>query len=307
MKPSSTCTRMLRLAVGMLGRCGVRPRPGALRIATFHSVPREHLGRLRTLLERLRRRFVPASAGEIEGLAAGTWTPGRPCLAITFDDGFADGIEAAEIVREIGFRAIYFVVPSFVGRSMDEFLAYNRRRGVTAFDFSDPGGSRRGFSRADLRLLLSMGHTIGCHPMAHRNLAALDADGLAYDIDGAKAEIEDLVGGAVEHFSFSHGHASHLSVEADARIRSLFRHVYAGVRGSNASPPDPFFWRDACDLKHPRPFLEFCIAGGCDRWWRHERESLLAIAARSADPRRAAAFTPEAATPGSRPTRPGGA
>jgi len=98
-------------------------------------------------------------------------------VVITFDDGCeTDYLVAAPILKENGFRAIFYVVAGFLGR--------------------------RGYLTPDqLRALSLEGFEVGCHSMTHAYLTELDAGGLEEEIVASKNRLEQILGHRVEHFS----------------------------------------------------------------------------------------------------------
>jgi peptidoglycan/xylan/chitin deacetylase (PgdA/CDA1 family) len=103
--------------------------------------------------------------------------PERPAVVITFDDGCeTDFLVAAPILKQLGFGATFYVTSGFL---------------------SKPGY----MSIAQLRELSCLGFEIGCHSMTHPYLPDVDEAGLRREMVGAKNDLEQILGTAVEHFS----------------------------------------------------------------------------------------------------------
>src|SRR5690606_26471532 len=99
---------------------------------------------------------------------------GRDRLLLTFDDGDASNFQAAVRLAERGLQAIFFVVPSWIDRTVEQYLAYHESRGVKAHDLSGPfGRQRRALTTSQLREMAAMGHRIAAHNHAHRSLGKL--------------------------------------------------------------------------------------------------------------------------------------
>jgi peptidoglycan/xylan/chitin deacetylase (PgdA/CDA1 family) len=111
-------------------------------------------------------------------------------VALTFDDGCeTDLITAAPALAESGFHATFYIVSDFLGR--------------------------RGYlSRLQLNELSSLGFEIGCHSRTHAYLPNLDAARLREEIGVAKAELEQILGRPVEHFSCPGGRWSPKAAQA---------------------------------------------------------------------------------------------
>jgi hypothetical protein len=110
-------------------------------------------------------------------------------IVLTFDDGCeTDLLTAAPILIDAGFNATFYLTTGFLGT-----------RGYLL-----PG---------QVRELSSRGFEIGCHSMTHRYLDELDAIGLKRELADAKAQLEDIIGRNVDHFSCPGGRWSPKVVE----------------------------------------------------------------------------------------------
>src|SRR5579871_3051848 len=131
-------------------------------------------------------------------------------IALTFDDGSeTDCLAAANILREHGFGATFYVT-----------VGYIAKQGC--------------MNAAQLRELLGLGFEIGCHAMTHTYLTDLDAAGLRREIADAKHELEDVIGREVRHFSCPGGRcdAHVVKMAHDAGYQSL---VTSRVQVNSAS------------------------------------------------------------------------
>jgi len=103
--------------------------------------------------------------------------PSRPSVAITFDDGCeTDLLAAAPLLKKNGFQATFYITTGFLGR--------------TGY-----------LSRAHLKELSDAGFEIGCHSRTHAYLTDLSPMQMANEVELPKAEIEQVIGKRVEHFS----------------------------------------------------------------------------------------------------------
>jgi peptidoglycan/xylan/chitin deacetylase (PgdA/CDA1 family) len=103
--------------------------------------------------------------------------PREPGVAITFDDGCeTDLLMAIPILQKLRFRATFYITVGFLGR--------------------------RGYlSISQLREIHQLGFEIGCHSMTHCHLTDADQAGLNREIVDAKAQLEQIIGIPVYHFS----------------------------------------------------------------------------------------------------------
>lgn len=119
------------------------------------------------------RRSVPV-AELVRDLAGGT-------VSLTFDDGWAsDYTEALPVLRELGMRATFFVVPSLI---------------------ETPGY----VTWSQLREMVSAGMEIGSHSMTHPFMDELDPAGVAREFGDSKAALEGRLGCPVRSASLPRG------------------------------------------------------------------------------------------------------
>jgi peptidoglycan/xylan/chitin deacetylase (PgdA/CDA1 family) len=97
-------------------------------------------------------------------------------LALTFDDGHASDVRAAEMIAQRGGFADFFVNPSTVG-----------------------GAGYLGWS--DLRGMSELGMSIQSHGLTHRHLDTLGPADVRAELADSKRSIEDRLGRAVELFA----------------------------------------------------------------------------------------------------------
>jgi peptidoglycan/xylan/chitin deacetylase (PgdA/CDA1 family) len=120
----------------------------------------------------------------ISSLAAGLRSglpPSARALAITFDDGYADNLDAVEALVDRGLPSTVYVTSGDVGR----------RNRLTA---------------SQLALLASIpGIEIGAHAVRHRRLDELGERELAEEVTASKVLLEELTGKAIRSFSYPHG------------------------------------------------------------------------------------------------------
>ena len=137
-----------------------------------------------------------------------------PAVVLTFDDGCeTDLITAAPALAESGLHATFYVVSGFLGR--------------------------RGYlSRLQLKELSNLGFEIGCHSRTHAYLPNLDAASLREEIAVAKAELEQILGRLVEHFSCPGGRWSPNAAKAATEVG--FRSMATSRLGANSPSADRY-------------------------------------------------------------------
>lgn len=237
-----------------------------LRIVAFHGTGARSLEHLKAVVEGWRARRPVAAPSEVDDLLAGRWSGGgADRLLVTFDDGLATNHAAAAWLARAGVRAVFFVVPSLVDRTVAEFVRYHAERGVDACA-PVPNGDARGLSTAEVRELLSMGHRVGAHNFAHRDLGRLrDAADLRYEIDAALDAVGELTGAPCRDFAVGFGQPQNLSAEAAAHLQQRCPNVYMCHRGLNVAGRTPrFLLRHAPAPGHPLAFTRACLDGSAD-------------------------------------------
>jgi len=129
-------------------------------------------------------------------------------VIVTFDDGNASDLAAAEILAEHGIKGFSFVLAGRLGAP--HYLA-----------------------AADLRQLADMGITIGLHGHDHVDWRSLDDAGLRRELAEARAVLADALGAAIEHVAIPLG-------RYDRRVmRQLHREGFAHIHTSDWGRFDP--------------------------------------------------------------------
>jgi peptidoglycan/xylan/chitin deacetylase (PgdA/CDA1 family) len=248
-----------------------------LRAVTFHESAGRDLDRIKRVVDWCRGRFEVATPADADALFEGRWRPStRDRMLITFDDGLASNHRAARWLADEGVQAIFFIVPSLVDRTMAEYVSHHLERGVRAhvpLAASDAGG----LSSSQVREMAAMGHRIGAHNHAHRDLGRLRTPAeLRYEIDGALEAVEALTSRPCRDFAIGFGQPENLSDEAVRHLLARCPHVYACHRGLNVPGLTPrFLLRHAFYPEHPVAFTRICLEGGADRRLARQAREML--------------------------------
>ena len=253
-----------------------------LRIATFHDTPEASLDRFKKIVNACRRRWEMATPQDVEiysqssGAIKDT-TADR--LLITFDDGFESNFAAAQWLAEQGIQAMFFIVPEFVGRSVNEMQQALGKRGIAAKPIH-VDSSRRSLTRSQLNEMQAMGHRIAAHNTCHRDLGTLQTDeDLAIEIDESLDKISDWTGATCRDYAYAWGREKNLTAKSAARLKQRNCRIYASIRGLNVQGlTGPMLWRNAVQSSEPIPFILEGINGGMDHRLadsRHHVNSLM--------------------------------
>jgi peptidoglycan/xylan/chitin deacetylase (PgdA/CDA1 family) len=204
---------------------------------------------------------------------SGRETPGR--FLLTFDDGYDNNAGFAERLAVRGVSAIFFVVPSLIGRNAAEYLDYHRRQGVEPFMPVDALGSERGLSPVELNAIADSGHVIGAHNFAHRSLGDASDDDAVYEIDRAVDSLEQILRREVTEFAFAFGFSKDVNGAARKRLQERNLKAYTCLRGWSAVGTEAhLFHRTGIDPTQPLTSNLGFAMGRMDWATRNEREAV---------------------------------
>jgi peptidoglycan/xylan/chitin deacetylase (PgdA/CDA1 family) len=148
----------------------------------------------------------------------------------TFDDGLAsDYEEVFPVLCEIGLRATFFVVPTFV---------------------ETPGY----VTWAQLREMVAAGMEVGSHSLTHPFVDALDEVGLRFEFGESKRQIEDRLGAAVRVASLPRGWAPPM---LEPILRELGYRAFCTSRVAWWRPGDPPLAMPRVSIRRGLPLEEF--------------------------------------------------
>jgi len=231
----------------------------AIPILLYHSVPREAsdtVAPLSVAYEQfashldaiVESRRVPVTVGEVAaGLRGERPLPDR-AVAITFDDGYEDTLDAIELLCERGLCASVYVTTGQVGATPM-------------------------IGRDQLRRLAEWPDTVelGAHSVTHPHLDELSQSEMESEVSDSKRQLEQLLGRPVETFAYPYG-------AYDRRVREAV--VAAGFQSAAAvknalshREDDPWAiarWtvRSATGVQQIATVLD---GTGATCAWRHER------------------------------------
>jgi peptidoglycan/xylan/chitin deacetylase (PgdA/CDA1 family) len=239
-----------------------------LRLVALHELSADGFRRFKKLFLWCKQNFVLGGPEDIDAHIAGT-LPRRPkdTLVFTFDDGFETDFAVAEWLQEQGVKAVFFVVPSLIDRTITQFREFHRSNGI------EPYGMRparhfcqRGLSRNHLKTMLAAGHRVGCHNFAHRNLGELqDIRDLHYEIDNGLTVLAELTGRQCDHFAFAFGRAHHVTPASLDLLYARQQVVYSAVPGLNTQAAQTrIIYRNGLDMSFPLTFMKASLNGSMD-------------------------------------------
>jgi peptidoglycan/xylan/chitin deacetylase (PgdA/CDA1 family) len=155
------------------------------------------------LLSLLRWRVV--GYGELARTLQDGGLPPPRTAVLTIDDGYADNADiAAPILERHGFTATIFVVSG---------------RLAATNDWSDapPLRGRALLSQNQLEQLRARRIELGAHTVTHPSLPELQDDAVALEVQGSRAQLEEVLGEPVQLFAYPYGRLDARAVEAARR------------------------------------------------------------------------------------------
>jgi peptidoglycan/xylan/chitin deacetylase (PgdA/CDA1 family) len=115
------------------------------------------------------------------------------CVALTFDDGYADNVVNAEpILSEYGFGATCFVVSERIG-------SHN------TWDAELLGGRKSLMNETQLKSWVDAGFEVGSHTCTHPDLTALSRNAAMREIVNSREALQRLIGAPITTFCYPFG------------------------------------------------------------------------------------------------------
>lgn len=140
----------------------------------------------------------------------------KQCLvAFTYDDGYSDCLEIAEILSEFGIKAAFFLNGSYISAEQEYQTEFNKRT-------KEP--LKKPLTWADVEKIYKLGHVIGSHTLDHFEMTKLASE----EIDRQLDLNLDLLGNFIDPkniwFAWPYGGFSYVNEEIISK--SLQRHKY---------------------------------------------------------------------------------
>jgi peptidoglycan/xylan/chitin deacetylase (PgdA/CDA1 family) len=248
----------------------VRPIP----ILLYHNIatppPGVHVPSLYVTPERFASQMRALRLMGVRGLSLSQAMPyllGErvgPVVVLTLDDGYADNVEnALPILTRNGFSATCYVVSAHVG-------------GYNAWDAERLNVKKPLMSRAQLGTWLDAGMELGAHTRTHPHLTQLSPEALREEVNGCKAELEDVLGREVRHFCYPYGS---LDAAIVAQARAAGFQTATTLRRAKARPRDDLYLLPRMEMRErdsPARFLVRLLTPYEEyRSWRTSRRRAL--------------------------------
>jgi peptidoglycan/xylan/chitin deacetylase (PgdA/CDA1 family) len=206
----------------------VCPTDDGLTVSTTH---------FRAIASLLARRFRVVPLGEVFRLLRDRLPVPPRTVAITFDDGYRDNLDAARVLHSLALPATFFLPTGFVGTER-------------AFDWDRGRPPLAKLAWDDVRAMVAMGFEVGSHTVNHVNLGQVPAEEAREELRASKATLEDRLGVPVRWFAYPFGGMEDLRAEYLGMIQEV---GYAGA----VSAYGGFVWPGADDRVLPREAVPY--------------------------------------------------
>ena len=167
-------------------------------ILIYHKTPSDFEQQLEVLKN---RNYTTITLAQLVAAWNGASLPAKPVI-ITFDDGFADQMQAFALLEKYQMKATFYIIDGGAGSNW--CIGANRR-------YNDPSQPTTGCGDAyltwdQIRQLDDSGLiTIGSHTINHPDLANETPDQQQAEIVGGKTELESEIGHKVSDFAYPYG------------------------------------------------------------------------------------------------------
>ncbi len=164
-------------------------------ILIFHHTPSDFEAQLNTLQA---KSYTTIDMGQLSAALSGQGNlPAKP-VVITFDDGFADQIQAYALLAKYQMKATFYIITS---GSLSQWCIGAGRTYTQVKPCGDAYLSWEQIKQLDKSGLI----TIGAHTTDHLNLAENTPATDRFEILGSKAELESILGHSVTTFAYPYG------------------------------------------------------------------------------------------------------
>lgn len=164
-------------------------------IIMYHHTPADFERQLQLIRD---RGYTTLTMSEIHNDLADPSKLTAKAVAITFDDGYTDQLNAFALLQKYNMKATFFIITS--GQASNWCVGMNRHHDQPQSCGNDFMGE------ADIKMLDQSGIIeIGDHTVDHLHIDGLGASAQAYQISAAKQSLERLLGHPIYSFAYPYG------------------------------------------------------------------------------------------------------
>ncbi len=202
-----------------------RPKRKGILVLLYHSLEEKNKGykfsvskkRFEWQLKLLKKRgFKSILPSELEEVIKNDLWKKERYVIITFDDGYANNLQAAELLKKHGMRAIFFISTAYIGKELK---------------------GRKMMDRGDIKKLIEMGMAIGSHSHTHKKAEEMPPSLLKADIETSLRILRNFYN--IEDFAYPFGNYTK-NAEEVLKNYGIKRAYIIGQKIYNPKKDSPF-------------------------------------------------------------------
>lgn len=241
-----------------------------VRVILLHDIPKDSFRTLEEQIHHISNNWKFLTPDDFCEYIQGRKTLKGRNVLLTFDDGFKSNKEVAlNILSKKNIKALFFVISDFVQikdkDKQKEFVTSKLYPEWRKISMNKNILDEEPMTLDDLKLLISNGHSIGCHTSSHENLGIIeDEEILKYEIvDGANF-LEEELNQKIEFFSYSFGEFKSFNKKAMDIASLRFKFIFTGMRGNNYENEPKSIRRDTLSIKDSLFEISSLMEGSAD-------------------------------------------
>jgi peptidoglycan/xylan/chitin deacetylase (PgdA/CDA1 family) len=206
-----------------------------IRILTYHDIEKKYEKKFFTQLKSLKKNWNFISTIEFEEHLSKKKILKGKNLLITFDDGFKSNyLIANKILNRFKIKAIFFVPSEFI-KIKSKIKSKNFvKQNILDRSYSNDNYIPSNMSMNNLKSLLKLGHTIGCHTKSHKMLSEIkDIKEMKHEVLDSAKYLENALNITIKHFAYTYGNFKSINNLSLKVSLSKFNFIYSSFRGNN--------------------------------------------------------------------------
>lgn len=255
------------------------PAKNTLTVLAYHHTPKIYTDLFRDQLNYLLEIYEIISAKQLGMFYKGQLKYEKPLLLITFDDGIQSNRYAADLLNELGLKALFFVIPGFINTVKSEqqnFLFTNVYPKPNLKLFPEKA-DRLALSWQELRNMIKMGHSVGVHSYTHLLRAnTSDQDSLNKEILESKKEIENQISSDAIGFCSPVNSILSVGLKELELIKQNYKYFFSTHPGTNNIGDNPLYIkRINVEVNWPFNAFKFALSKFERRRFRYDKKVFL--------------------------------
>ena len=235
--------RIVRLFKSIIGSAEYTLRPwkydsDELIVLCMHSTPFDRREQAERLFDFILSHFRALDPKQLADYYNGKLTNG-PYVLFTFDDGLKNNALAAELLQQRGARAVFFVVPDFVGAPDTAVYYRTNIRQVIDSTVDHAPEDFSPLSVTQLKSLQEKGHSVESHTMSHLLRSTSSNSDVLREVSESKSWLQRNVGSEAAMFCSPIQTNFSINAFAKRRIEEDYRYHFTTFPGLNGVMKNP--------------------------------------------------------------------